>query len=55
MRKVIQKNVTSGHYKPLKNHKISSVSMLATDLDGKIINFEKNATIAYELDIRPIQ
>ena len=52
---IIQKNVTSGHYKPLKNHKISSVSMLATDLDGKIINFEKNATIAYELDIRPIQ
>ena len=52
---IVQKHVTSGHYRPLKDHKINSVSMLATDHDGEIINFEKNAHIAYELDIRPIR
>ena len=52
---IIQKQLTSGHYRPLKNHKINSVSMMATDQDGEIINFEKNSHIAYELDIRPIQ
>ena len=52
---IVQKHVTSGHYRPLKDHKINSVSMMATDHDGDIINFEKNAHIAYELDIRPIR
>ena len=53
--KTIYKQMARGIYKPLKHHLITQASILITDIDGRIIQFEKDAFTACELQIRQAQ
>ena len=51
----IHRPMASGIYKPVKNHTLNLVSMIASGVDGEDLYFEKDAHAAYELHIRPVE